>query len=237
MVPFDDIRRATECPVNWREEIFPFPDGYDDALELLHQEWISCIHKTCIDSEEAYFAQGIVAGFEPDADPDVIKNLLARRESAVKLYMSGIGKLSELKFLRPSEHGKHFAVKIPTQTLNKQSFFYRDLQERTIRDFFWEWFDDAFIFEIDLLTEERKFLRKVDNILASLSAGGRARIAVYTVIPIGQMNDQVLNHLALDIDVGVGVVHGYPISREEAVAIMYPEDVRIAKPREETRPR
>lgn len=232
----EDVDLAVRCPVDW-VSLFGSVDAYPDALDLLHREWVRCVRTNCMSSEEALFVDNRVRdrGLSLEPEPALIRNLKDRRTVASAMYMSGAGRLAALQFLRPSEHGKHFALGKSAPTNNKQSFFYKDLQASTLFALFSGWFDDAFLLDPCFKASDYRFARDVSLLWRKLTSNAQARVAVDVVLPIGHAHGEELHHIAIDVDVGAGVAHGYPITSAEAASIMAPAEVRPMKPIEATR--
>jgi hypothetical protein len=149
------------------------------------------------------------------------------------LYKSEIGRLGQIKFLRPSEHGKHFSITGPKPSSTNISHFCNDWQSGTLANLFWSWFDDMMMPDNSSLYEDSfNFLRAAGPLWDRFCEGRNIRIAIYTSVSIGELNGVALKHLAIDLDLEVKVAHAYPITEAEAKQIMGPFDVRLIKPQE-----
>ncbi len=237
-----DLRSATlsacSCPVPW-ETLESWSAGANDALNVLHSEWVRCFAAHAISDEDIWLVQRLTLNPEfyiRSSDEDAtVTNILERRHLAEADYMSGIGRLNRIRFLRPSEHGKHYSVSGPKAHPGAPSYFYLDAQPQTFARLFWDWFDDTFLLETDLEDgrDELKFLRDVSELWSILKLGRKLRIAVNAAVVVGEQANTPLRHLALDLNLETGVCHAYPITEREAVSIMNGGELRPIKPAED----
>ncbi len=232
--PIQEIRDLCTCPVDWKS-IDGFGEGRPDALELLHYEWVRAIAKVSVSSEELKLVETVL--FENDLyDPpgeSARLNLEARKPAAEALYLSGIGRLGRMRFLRPSEHGKHFSIAGPKRKHKNISYFYTDWKSDTLANLFWSWFSDMMSLN-DIPPREGPidFLIEANALWDSFCADRNIRIAIDICSPIGENNGERYHHLAIDLDLDAALAHGYPISTAEAEAIMGAAPVRPIKSRE-----
>lgn len=234
--PTPETEAACACPVDW-ESFEGFSDNLNDALDALISEWIRCFSEHAIASEDTFLLMCVTLKpdlYTPSSDEKaIIANILARRSLAEAEYMAGIGRLSRLRFLRPSEHGKHYSVSGPKKGAGKQSYFYMDAKRETLATFFWDWVDDTFMPSSDFQWDgQDEFAREVRHLWDELRYGRKLRIAIYTTVVIGEMDGQPLMHIALDLDFETATAHAYPITEAEAVSIMGDVGVRPHKPAE-----
>lgn len=232
--PTQEIRDLCACPIDWKS-ICGFGDECPDALELLHYEWVRAIATVSVSSEELQLVETVL--FENDLydapHESTCLNLQARRPAAVDHYLRGIGRLGRMRFLRPSEHGKHFSISRPKMVSKNISFFYTDWQSATLANVFWSWFSDMMsLNEIPPRESLIDFMLEASSLWDNFCTGRSLRIAVDTCSPIGEQNGEPFHHLAIDLDLTAAVAHGYPISAVEAEAIMGAAGVRPIKSRE-----
>lgn len=233
-LPTQEVVDLCACPIDWKG-IDGFGDECPDALELLLYEWVRCVARVSVSGEELRLIEDVLFDselYEPPSN-DVIINLRSRRQEAVDLYLNEIGRLGGIRFLRPSEYGKHYSVKGPRHTGQKISFFYSDWRSSTLANLFWSWFDDMMLVEVTPpRTGPIDFLRDVSSLWERFRTGRTIRIAVDASAPLGVLNGTPLDHLAIDLDLSTKVAHAYPISEAEAAEIMDPFQVRLIKSRE-----
>jgi len=232
--PTDEIRNLCACPVDWMS-IDGFGQDCSDALELLLYEWVRAIARVSVSSEELKLVETVL--FDNDLydipDERTRFNLEARKPAAEALYLSGIGRLGSLRFLRPSEHGKHFLIAGPKMASKNISYFYKNWKSETLANLFWSWFSDIMsLNEIPPRHGPIDFLFEAYGLWDNFCAGRSFRIAVDTCSAIGEQNGEAFQHLAIDLDLSAGIAHGYPVSATEAKDIMAPVPVRQIKSRE-----
>ncbi len=230
-IPTDDVIDLCACPIDW-VGIDGFGDECPEALELLHYEWVRCVARVSVSSEELRLIEDVLFDselYEPPSN-DVLINLRSRRDEAVDLYLKELGRLGGIRFLCPSEHGKHYAVAGPRRTGQKISFFYTDLRSSTLANLFWSWFDDMMLVEeTPPRTGPIDFLRNVGPLWERFRTDRTIRIAINVTAPLGEFNGTPLDHIAIDLDLLAKVAHAYPVSHAEAIAIMNPFEVRLIK--------
>ena len=232
--PTPDIRALCACPVDW-QAIVGFEDECPDALELLLYEWVRSIARVSVSSEELKLVETVL--FDNDLydlpDEGTRVNLEERRPLAEDLYLKGIGRLGRLRFLRPSEHGKHFSIAGPRMAKKNISYFNNNWRSSTLSNLFWSWFSDIMsVNEIPPREGPIDFLFDVYGLWENFCGGRNFRIAFDTCAEIGRQNGLPFQHLAIDFDLSTSVAHGYPISATEAEDIMGVAPVRQIKSRE-----
>ncbi len=232
--PSQEIRNLCACPVDWIG-ISGFGDECPDALVLLHYEWVRAIARVSVSGEELKLVESVLFDNDLYEAPDdaTRRNLEDRRPDAEALYLSEIGRLGRLHFLRPSEHGKHYSIAGPKKATKNVSYFYRDWKSDTLANLFWSWFSDVMsVNEVPPREGPIDFLFDVNRLYDSFRAGRNFRIALDTCSAIGEQNGDQYQHLAIDLDLEACVAHGYPVSAAEADAIMRTCPVRPIKSRE-----
>lgn len=232
--PSQEIRDLCACPVNW-QDISGFGDECPDALKLLQYEWVRAIARVSVSGEELKLVESVLYDDDLYDDPDHATrlNLEARKPAAEAIYLSEIGRLGRLQFIRPSEHGKHFSSAGPRKTSKNISYFYTDWKPDTLANLFWSWFSDVMsVNEAPPREGPIDFLFEVDELWDSFCTGRNFRISLDTCAPIGERNGVQYQHLVIDLDLGACVAHGYPASAAEAEDIMGVMPVRQIKSRE-----
>lgn len=232
--PTPEIPALCACPVDW-EAIDGFEDECPDALELLHYEWVRSIARVSVSSEELKLVETVL--FENDVydipDEGTRLNLEERRPAAEDFYLKGVGRLGRLHFLSPGEHGKHFSSAGPKMASRNISYFNKNWKSSTLSNLFWSWFSDIMsVNEIPSREGPIDFSFDVSGLWDTFCCGRNFRIALDTCFEIGQQNGVPFRHLAIDLDLGACVAHGYPISGAEAEEIMGVMPVRPIKSRE-----
>jgi hypothetical protein len=237
-VPTRAVTELCACPVDWTKV-----DGFNNerpaALELLLREWVRCVSEVSVSSDELRLIEDVLFDedlYEPPHEQTLI-NLQMRRPLAEALYLEGVGRLGRLRFLRPSEQGKHFSAGGGKPSKHKISYFYRDLQSSTIACLFWSWFEDTMqLVELDMPPPRHgpfAFLHASDHLWSKMCNSENFRIAMNTCAPIGEQAGKPLESVAIDLDLQGGLVaHAYPVTNEQADVIMRPLPVRPIKSRE-----
>lgn len=232
--PTEEVRDLCACPVDW-QKIDGFADECPDALELLHYEWVRAIARVSVSGEELKLVETVLFDddlYDPPEDATRL-NLEARRPAAETVYLNEIGRLGRLQFLRPSEHGKHFSIGGPKRASKNISYFYHDWQSDTLANLFWSWFSDLIsVNEVPRRSGPIDFLFEVNGLWENFRVGRNFRIALDTCSTIGEQNGVPFQCLAIDLDLGACVAHGYPVSKADAEAIMGTVPVRQIKSRE-----
>lgn len=229
-----DIRDLCACPVDWKS-ISGFGEECSSALELLHHEWVRAIARVSVSSEELKLVETVLFDNDVYEAPDEATrlNLETRKPAAKALYLSEIGRLGRLQFARPSEQGKHFSIAGPKKSTKNVSYFHRDWKSDTLANLFWSWFSDAMcVNEVPPRVGPIDFVFDVEGLWGTFCAGRKVRIALDTCSVIGEQNGNMYQHLAIDLDLGASVAHGYPVSAVEAKAIMGLAPVRPIKAQE-----
>lgn len=233
-IPTQDVVDLCKCPVTW-ELVDGFGQERHEVLELLHHAWVRTVEKVAYSSEELKLIESVL--FYPD-DYDLphkhtLENLAQRRTEAEQLYLSGIGRLARINYLRPSEYGKHFTSGGPKRRQKNISYFYTDWRSSTLADLFWSWFETMMKFEeVPQRVGPIQFSHDLGMLWEDLCGERRLRIAIETPTPIGEQNCKALRHIAIDINLEGGEAHAYPISRAEAKSIMRPVDPCVVTPLE-----
>lgn len=234
MQPTQEVLNLCLCPVRW-EELSGFGVVCPDALDLLNTEWLQVVDNRCVSTEDSSLVEDILfdrESFEPPEQSTLI-NLAMRRPEMETAYMGGVGRLGSLRFMRPSDYGKHWSPAGSKRRNPVISYFYRDWRSETLASMFWSWFDDMLLMaDEDGRYEPITFVRDVGELWKTFRTGRRVRIAVNATEPVGEMGGGPLHHVAIDIDIAGGDVHAYPVSEAEAKAIMQGLDVRIVKSHE-----
>ncbi len=234
----DKLRQLLTCPVDWVAIV-----GERD-LGILGHDWVYAVKCCAIGPDEEFIAEDLRRDYGfcdlPNDIEQIVKNVETRIDEIKCFYYSRSGKFSKLKFLRPSEHKKHFRAsiqsheKITRETFNDPavSLFFRDLRSSEIQKYFFsaviEIFtrgcaDDNFSIEPDFAHilagshHERPHLVELWN---SLITSHNLRIAVRVSSEIGACQGSAVNHLCIDIHFDSYEAHAYPISANEAQNIM-----------------
>jgi len=236
-----EMLEVCACPVDWNSQL-GMERNFTSALGALKGDWVKRIAETGVSHQEAeVVAWAIIDHWSDPSDdelPQLIANIRLRRDAAVAVYMKKVGRLAGIKFLRPSEHGKHYSVKVRnTRSADAPSIFFRDLESETIATTFWQWFDDMFLLDPDSrepwhLPDGQTFLRPVAALWNRFEEDHQLRIALDTAAPIGERAGESLRHVVIDIHIDTRTAHAYPVSESEAQSIMGALPVRVIKSRE-----
>jgi hypothetical protein len=132
-----------KCPIDWISET-----GEEEAANsILQFDWYHCLNERAIADEQVTDLD--LNGFDQELDAEQLRRLIAslelRKCERKHCHEERAGRLARLRFLRPSEHGKHFiagAEKVDLQERSRGSisYFYKDYKSADLRATFWSWF-------------------------------------------------------------------------------------------------
>jgi len=138
-----------KCPVDWKEKL----QSDDWSVQIPHLDWYYSLAQHAVNQEDISLYSSFGDLEEIYDDPEELKSLLInlrdRRPKAVELYMKRAGRLGNLSFMTPSEHGKHFRAGIGEERVLARSkkdisLFFRDYSSARLEETFWSWFQLTF---------------------------------------------------------------------------------------------
>ncbi|MBA1143090.1 hypothetical protein [Mesorhizobium neociceri] len=230
-VAWQEAISLVKCPVDWVAET-DFGDEEHGSVGRLEFEWARAVDAVAVTGIESQLAMDYYLYrtflMEPDWDGALI-NLRERRPEAVRLYMEGIGRMAGLIFLSPSYNGKHFVPNVePTAVVerskNGPSLFFKDYDPQALKSSFWIWFESVFDVDEDRRYEKDDQLtfRSAEHfpLWSDFLAKHQVRIAFDTMLPIGAVKGEIVQHVAMDIAIDMRTGHSYPVTEAEAAVIM-----------------
>jgi hypothetical protein len=168
------LEELLACPVDWKAKL----DTDDWYMRMPHLDWYYSFAQHAVDGEDLplYPDEFDDVNSDPVELKSLVINLEMRRDEAEKLYMTRAGRLGGLKFLRPAEHGKHFAAWMSeadsvSQSKTGISYPFKNYASDRMEKAFWWWF--CFCFEDvndymeyeDLLDPETERYKMPDSVL------------------------------------------------------------------------
>lgn len=217
----EKARMVCSSPVDWNSILEL--RSYEGLKQRFDLEWVKAIESVACGDGEAEFVKDILFGYYID-EPDelMLEKIQAWKPRAEAIFPDGLKNLKRITFIRPSNHKKHF--NIGGSASSKNIFhFYADLEESQLANLLWGFLDYLQLFDKKVFgTESDDDLAVLsNNFWVKILEGEQFRFSVHTINPIGEQEGKVLNHIALDVDLGGGInVHAYPIREDEATRIM-----------------
>lgn len=224
-----------KCPIDWRAKL----QSEDWFLRLPHLDWYYSVAQHAVDGGDLPFYPDEFE--EIYEDPEELRSLLInlrdRRPKAESLYMMRAGRLGNLSFMTPSQHGKHFrAGRSEESTLVESkrgiSLFFKDYSSVRLEEAFWSWFllifDNVFDYhdyEDFLDPNEDLYKSPQSKLWRRFLSNSNLRICTDTIRPIGACNGKPTSLLCYDLHMDAMIVHCYPISGPEAVQMMGALDI------------
>lgn len=238
---YETLRQLLACPVDWGNET----DTPDRASDILVYDWCYSLEIEGVD-REAEYAQIFLADYENWPIPDIdnqIKNAQLRRPEALKMYGKRAHRFAELSFMTPSCHdkGKHFRPKLNRSIINEEtrngapSLFYCDQPEKELKFIFFHWVEVFFSYcrtyhdYKKIVNEDSGFHPGESRIWRRFMQVHQARICFDTLVYIGASEGRETRHVCFDIHFSQKVAHAFPISEQQAQAIMGDAPVRAVK--------
>jgi hypothetical protein len=172
-------------------------------------------------------------GFDhEDLDPEQLRrriaNLELRKCERIDCHKKRAGRLAGLRFLQPSEHGKHFMAGADKLDLQKRSrgpisYFYTDYRSADLRATFWSWFFMFFVPVASLeVYEEMLTPGTEENVsycgqfwhrfLDPQPPAGPLRVCFHCLGPVGASSGKETSHICYDIDLSTRSAHAFPES-------------------------
>jgi hypothetical protein len=230
-----ELEELMKCPVDWKAKL----QSDDWFLRLPHLDWYYSFAQHAVDGEDL--------PLHPDEfdeiyeDPEELRSLLVnlrdRRPKAESLYMKRAGRLGDLLFMTPSQHGKHFrAARSEASALAESykgiSLFFKDHSSIRLEETFWCWFLlvfdnvlDYYEYEDFLDPNEDLYKTPQSALWRRFLSDSNLRICTDTIQPVGACNGERTSFLCYDIHIDTRIVHCYPISRPEACRMMGTLDI------------
>jgi hypothetical protein len=223
------LEELMKCPVDWEAKLGP--DCW--KLSLPHLDWYHSFSQVAVDAGDLpFYPEEFESIYD---DPWELKSLLInlafRRSQAEELYMSRAGRLGNLNFMTPREHGKHFRPRVSSEDTLEQSqkgmsLFFEDHSSIRLEKTFWSW-----LFHINIIndrTEYEDFLTPEEDLYRTPEAAlwrrflseRNLRICANVLLPVGACDGRPTSFLCYDIHFHAKTAHCFPVSEEEARRMM-----------------
>jgi hypothetical protein len=229
------LEELMKCPIDWKAKL----QSEDWFLRLPHLDWYYSFAQHAVDGEDLpLYPDEFEEIYE---DPEELRsqliNLRDRRPKAESLYMKRAGRLGDLSFMTPSQHGKHFrAGRSEASTLAESkkgiSLFFKDYGSVRLEETFWSWFllifdnvHDYYEYEEFLDPNEDLYKTPQSALWRRFLSDSNLRICTDTIRPVGACNGEPTSFLCYDLHIDARKVHCYPISGPEASRVMRGLDI------------
>ena len=224
----DDLMK---CPVDWEKKL-DF-DGWQLSLPQL--DWYYSFAQRAVDPTDIslYLCDFDVISENDDQLKRLKRNLYDRRSAAVTLYMTRAGRLHGIRFMTPSEHGKHYAAGMTEENALQESsrkgisFFFKNCNGSALERGFWNWLCLEFQnvnnyeeYEEFLDPKEKRFQSPQAALWQRLLSETCLRICMNTPAPVGACDGRPTSFLCYDLHIDNRIAHCFPISEAEAERIM-----------------
>jgi hypothetical protein len=215
-----EIREAMHCPVDWATA---FRVGGPALFEPLEDLWYAILAKHVRGDESEYAGRDswlATLSNESDAELRAMQhNVRLWRESARNQFLAAVRRFTDVRYASHQEYGKHFPPPGPwpgRQWIEDESrkrgisIFYFDIPEEAalaafLHGVFWSFSAD----EIDFGGTSKKLWEKLMN-------DANSRICFRCCGPIGASRGAPTEFICFELDATTPIVHGYPISEDEA---------------------
>jgi hypothetical protein len=227
------LTKLLSCPVDWEQEtglgIFSY--------EPLEWDWHAAFAAQAVSGQELWLIERLIRYgnlLELDEDdeelPQLMKNIELRLPYAIEAYKKRAGRLAGLTFIRPSEHGKHFVLnanrkEVILQSRGGPSLFFKNYFSDDLKVEFWLWFLGFFDFidsdesyRITVSGEGDDYSRA--RVWNDFMCEHQRRVCADVAGVIGAVDGSETSFICFDIHLDTKAVHAYPISGDEASAIM-----------------
>lgn len=230
-----ELEELMKCPIDWKTKL----QSDDWFLRLPHLDWYFSFAQHAVDRGDLplYPDEFDEIKEDPEELRSLLINLRDRRPNAEKLYMKRAGRLGDLSFMTPSEHGKHFrAGRSEASALAESragiSLFFKDFSSFRLEETFWYWFLlifdnvlDYHDYEDFLDPNEDLYKTPESTLWRRFLSDSNLRICTDTIRPVGACNGEPTSFLCYDLHIDAKVVHCYPISESEARRMMGALDI------------
>jgi hypothetical protein len=225
----DEMKRLMACPTDWETET----GRHDWHASVLEFDWQRTLTRYAVRAEELEFDADLIDLFGDEPEPDiVIENLKLGHSQAKDAYDEQAGRLKGLVFQTPSEYGKHFVPNLDrTKTLSRtrksHSLFFKNYSSAELKTVFWTWFfqffDPVALLEDyeDLVTPDTNRYRSPQGrFWQKFLHSHHLRVCMEVRSLIGACEGEETPFVCFEVHIGSKTVHGYPISRTEALEMM-----------------
>jgi hypothetical protein len=217
-----EIREAMLCPVDWATV---FRVGSPALFEPLEALWYTILAEHVRGDESEYVGRDYwLATLPNESDAELramLHNVRLWKEGARNQYLAAVRRFTDIRYASRQEYGKHLPP--PGPRLDRQwienesqkrefSIFYFDIPEEAalgafLHGIFWSF--PAYETEFGVAPEAEKLWKKVINDATS-------RICFRCSGPIGASRGAPTEFICFELDATTPIVHGYPISDDEA---------------------
>lgn len=231
-----ELDALMKCPCDWFEITgYPFEDS------ILQADWQYALGKTAFEATDLPFTDWERQLLEGDEDEIryLIELLQIRHDETENFYNSNCaGRLRNLHFVTPAEHGKHYvqgldenAATKRTKGNKKRSLFFENVSSRELKQEFWDWimrycgspWDHSsyeLMMEPDMNPDEQE--RSIPDLVLwrKLLKASHVRVCMKLNRPIGASAGAVTNLICYDIHVDTNIVHCFPVTEADAKEIL-----------------
>lgn len=220
-----DIREAMLCPVDWAAV---FRVGAPALFEPLEVLWHTVLTENVRGDESAYVGSDCwLADLSEESDAELRAmqlNVHLWKEVARNQFLAAVRRFTALRYASRQKYGKHLpppgswpgARWIEEESRRRGiSIFYFDIPEEEalvafLHGIFWSF--AAHEGDFGVAPEVRKLWEKVLN-------DANSRLCFRCSGPIGASRGSPTDFICFELDATTPIVHGYPISEEEALRI------------------
>jgi len=218
-----EIRKAMLCPVDWATV---FRVGGPALFEPLEALWYAILAEHVRGDEAEYVGPDYwlaTLSHESDADLRAMQvNVHLWTESARKQFLVAVRRFTDIRYASRQQYGKHLPPPGPfpgrrwiedESRRRGISIFYFDIPEEAtlvafLHGVFWS-FSAAGAEEFGVASNAEKLWGKV-------MSEANSRVCFRCSAPIGASRGAPTNFICFELDATTPIVHGYPISEEEA---------------------
>jgi hypothetical protein len=226
----EELNALIKCPIDWISET----GDREGACSILQYDWYHCFNEHAVSIDEHITEFDGFDDEELDAEElkHLIANLKLRKDARTDSHENRAGRLSRLRFLRPSEHGKHFipgAEKLILQEGSRGpvSYFHTDYRSADLRTTFWSYFFMVFspvgwleVYEEMLSTGTDHNISYYGRLWHRFLQESQLRVALNCLRPVGASRGKETSHVCFDIHLNAKTVHAYPVDKSQAEQIM-----------------
>lgn len=236
---------AAACPIDWTTVT-----GREDVeVAGLYYEWIWAYSHAGVTTTDQFFVSDVIMEQLTESTLiEIYKNssrsehkhicdlVRSRREQAVSLYMSGIGRLANLHFMSSREYdaGKHSPGGLAREEIiratsrKNSSRFFQEQSDKDIEKLFWDWlgrdchpclinrkrlWPDVYI---ECNFPEPAPHAGLTKVWEELRGRGDTKAAYDACVELGASEGEAVTYVMFEINCSSKTVHAYPVSEKKA---------------------
>jgi hypothetical protein len=219
------IREALQCPADWAKV---FRLNEEALFEPLNTFWIELLHQNVRGDESGYVGNDFLLPFLSDKSDSDLRamqiNVNTWKDTCRSQFLAAIRRFTDIRYASRKEYAKHLPPPGPPRDaswIEKESkkrgvsLFYNDIPEDEILTAFLHAIWWRFSGGGDLLglpPAEKTLWDKLMN-------DNNPRIAFRCSGPIGASDGGPTDIICFELDATTPIVHGYPITQDEALRI------------------